>query len=355
MRTPVNPLAIWAGLLVLYVVWGTTYLGIRVAIETIPPFVMVAIRFSIAGLLLIGIVAIRERGAIRRPTRRELRDSLLVGTGLVVVGNGLVGWGEQTVATGIAALMVALMPAWAAALGRILFGDRLPVLAVIGIITGLVGIGLLSWPVDGQLALEPFGLLALLCAPIGWSLGSLYSARKATLPHQPLLATAYQMIGGAMVGLVVATLDGELARFVPAAVSDRSIVAMTYLTIVGSLLGYTTYGWLIRVAPLSRVTTYAYVNPIVAVGLGAVALGEPITGRTLIASVVIIAAVALIVTARSRGVTIRHAPDAPAAVATAAPGAADQSRPPEPAAAPVTPASGTRPATVAGEGARNTA
>lgn len=315
MRSTASPVAIWAGLLTLYLVWGTTYLGIGIAIETIPPFVMGAIRFSVAGLLLIGIVALRERGSLRRPTRRELRDSLIVGTGLVVVGNGLVGWGEQTVATGIAALLIALMPAWAALLGRILFGDRLPVLAAVGIVTGLVGIGLLSWPVDGQLALEPFGLLALLVAPIGWSLGSLYSARKAALPHQPLLATAYQMLGGAMVGLVVAALDGELARFIPAAVSDRSLIAMTYLTLVGSLVGYTTYGWLIRVAPLSRVTTYAYVNPIVAVALGAVVLGEPITPRTLIASVVIIAAVALIVTARSRGVSVRQtASDAPTPV-----------------------------------------
>jgi drug/metabolite transporter (DMT)-like permease len=308
MRKPVNPLAIWAGLLTLYLVWGTTYLGIRVAIETIPPFVMVAIRFTAAGLILLAIVAVRERGAFRRPTLRELRDSLLVGIGLVVVGNGLVGWGEQTVATGVAALLIALMPAWAAALGRILFGDRLPVLAVVGIITGLVGIALLSWPVDGQLALEPFGLLALLCAPIGWSLGSLYSARKAKLPSHPLLATAYQMIGGGIVGLLVATLDGELARFHIAAVSERSVIAMTYLTAVGSLVGYTTYGWLIRHAPLSRVTTYAYVNPIVAVALGALFLGEPISTRTLIASVVIIAAVALIVTARARGVTVRETP-----------------------------------------------
>jgi drug/metabolite transporter (DMT)-like permease len=324
MSKPVNPLAIWAGLLTLYVVWGTTYLGIRVVIETIPPFVMVAIRFTLAGLLLIGIVALRDRAALRRPTRRELRDSVLVGVGLVVVGNGLVGWGEQTIPTGIAALLIALMPAWAAALGRILFGDRLPVLAAVGIVTGLVGIALLSWPVDGELTLEPFGLLALLVAPIGWSLGSLYSARRARLPSHPLLATAYQMIGGGMVGLVVAIVDGELARFDVAAVSERSIVAIAYLTLVGSLVGYTAYGWLIRVAPLSRVTTYAYVNPIVAVALGALFLGEPVTPRTLIASVVIIGAVALIVTARARGVASRPAPEAagePAPSAALPPGA----------------------------------
>ncbi len=299
MRSTASPAAIWAGLITLYIVWGTTYLGIRVAIETIPPFVMVGSRFAFAGLLLVTITALRER-RMPRPTRRELIDGALVGAGLVAIGNGLVGFGEQTIPTGVAALLIALMPAWAAALGRILFGDRLPALAVVGIVTGLVGIAILSWPVDGQVALEPVGLLALLLAPIGWSLGSLYATKRAQLPPQPLLATGYQMIGGALVAMVLATITGELGEVSPAAISDRSLLAMLYLTIVGSLIGYTTYGWLLRVAPISRVTTYAYVNPIVAVALGAIVLSEPITPRTVIASVVIVVAVALIITARSR-------------------------------------------------------
>ena len=305
MRSHPPSLAIWSGIVALYVIWGTTYLGIAFAIQTIPPFVMIAVRFALAGVLLMGIVAVRD-GGLRRPTPRELRDSLVVGTGLVAIGNAFVGWGEQTVPTGVAALLIALMPAWVAALGRILYGDRLPRLAVVGIVTGLAGIVLLSWPTDGRLALEPYGLGALLLAPIGWSLGSLYSAKNARLPSPPLLATAYQMIGGALVGLVFAGVTGELATFSPAAVSDQSLLAMAYLTLVGSLIGYTTYGWLIRVAPLSRVTTYAYVNPIVAVALGAIVLHESITPRTLAASIVIIVAVALIVTARSRGVAVRR-------------------------------------------------
>ena len=299
MRTTASPAAIWAGLITLYIVWGTTYLGIRVAIETIPPFVMVGSRFALAGLLLVTITALRER-RLPRPSRRELIDAALVGAGLVAIGNGLVGFGEQTIPTGVAALLIALMPAWAAALGRILFGDRLPPLAVLGIVIGLVGIAILSWPVGGQVALEPVGLLALLLAPIGWSLGSLYATKRARLPPQPLLATGYQMIGGAIVAMVLATITGELGDLSPAAISDRSLLAMLYLTIVGSLIGYTTYGWLLRVAPISRVTTYAYVNPIVAVALGALVLSEPITPRTVIASVVIVVAVVLIITARSR-------------------------------------------------------
>ncbi len=301
MRATASPIAIWAGILTLYVIWGTTYLGIRIAIDTIPPFVMVASRFAIAGLLLVAIVSVRERH-LPRPGRTELRDALLVGAGLVAIGNGLVGFGELTIPTGVAALFIALMPAWAAFLGRVLFGDRLPTLAVVGIVTGLVGIAILSWPVDGQVALEPVGLTALLLAPVGWSLGSLYATKRAVMPRQPLLATGYQMLGGALVALVFAAVTGELQAFQPAAVSTDSLVAMAYLTIMGSLVGYTTYGWLLRVAPISRVTTYAYVNPIVAVALGSIVLSEPITARTVIAAVVIIVAVALIVTARSRGV-----------------------------------------------------
>jgi drug/metabolite transporter (DMT)-like permease len=316
VRATASPIAIWTGILALYVIWGTTYLGIRIVIDTIPPFVMVSSRFAIAGLLLVTMVSIRER-RWPRPTRRELRDALLVGAGLVAIGNGLVGFAELTIPSGIAALLIALMPAWAAFLGRVLFGDRLPTLAVVGIVTGVVGIAILSWPVDGQVAFDPLGLAALLLAPIGWSLGSLYATKRAVMPGQPLLATGYQMIGGALVGLLLAAVTGELFEVDPAAISNDSLLAMAYLTIVGSLVGYTTYGWLLRVAPISRVTTYAYVNPIVAVALGAVVLSEPITPRTVVAAVVIIVAVALIVTARSRGVH-RRAPEVTTVTADAA-------------------------------------
>ena len=330
MRSTASPIAIWAGILTLWVVWGTTYLGIRLAVDTIPPFIMVAVRFGTAGLLLVAFVALRERGALRPPTRVELRDSLILGALLVAIGNGLVGFGEQTIATGVAALFIALMPAWAAALARIIFGERLPTLAIFGIVIGIVGIAILSWPVEGQIALDPVGLVALLLAPIGWALGSLYSQKRAVLPRQPLLATGYQMIGGALVGLVIAALSGELATFQPAAVTDRSILAIVYLTVVGSLIGYTTYGWLLRFAPISRVTTYAYVNPIVAVVLGAIILNEPISPRTVVASIVIIVAVALIVTARTRGVHVRQAPAGAPITAPPAPAEPRTDRAPSP-------------------------
>lgn len=309
MRPGPSALAMWAGMLTLYIVWGTTYLGIAVVIETIPPYVMVAIRFLTAGLLLAAIVFVRQRGAIARPSPRQVVDSLIVGTGLVAVGNALVGVGEQTVPSGIAAVLVALMPAWLAVFGRALFGDRLPRTVVAGIVIGIVGVATLAWPTGGTGSLDPFGLAAIIVAPIGWSLGSLYSARRASLPDPPLLATAYQMIGGGLVAAVVAIVTGEAAAFDPATVSTRSLVAFVYLALVGSLVGYTTYAWLIRHAPLSRVSTYTYVNPVVAVILGALFLAEPITPRTVVAAGVIVLAVALIVTARGRLQAPRPAPE----------------------------------------------
>lgn len=300
MRPAANPLAVWAALLALYVIWGTTYLGIALVVETIPPFLMVAGRFALAGGILALIVLVRERGRVPRPTRRQLLDAVIVGTGLAVVGNGLVGVGEQTVASGIAAILVALMPAWLALFGRVLLGDRLPRVVLAGIVIGIVGVGILAWPTGGTGSLDPVGLAAIIVAPIGWSLASLYAARRATLPQPPLMSTAIQMLGGAAVAVVIALATGEVAAFDPGAVTATSALGFAYLTIVGSLVGFTTFGWLIHNAPLSRVSTYTYVNPVVAVILGAIVLSEPITPRTVVASVVIVVAVVLIVTAKGR-------------------------------------------------------
>jgi len=301
MRSTASPAAVWAGMVVLWIVWGTTYLGIALVVDTIPPFLMAATRFALAGLIL-GVVAfIRQRGALERPTRRQVRDMFIVGAGLVAVGNAFVGVGEQTIPSGIAAVMVALMPAWVAFFGRVLFRDRLPKAAIAGIVIGIVGVAILAWPAGGtDGSLDPRGLLALVLGPIGWSLGSLYAARKATPVRPSLLASSLQMLGGAAVAAVASVVTGELGRFQPSEVSSTSIAAFAYLTLVGSLVGYTTYGWLITVAPLTRVSTYTYVNPIVAVFLGSVLLSEPITPRTLVAAAVIVVAVALVVTARGR-------------------------------------------------------
>jgi drug/metabolite transporter (DMT)-like permease len=292
---------VWLGLLVLYVVWGSTYLGIAIAIETIPPFTMAAIRFLAAGVIILGIVALRRPADLRRPTIGQVRDSVVVGVLLAAVGNGFVTLGEQTVPSGIAALFIALTPVWFAVLGRIGFGDRLPRVVVFGVIIGFAGVALLAWPAGGPTgALEPVGLLLVLAAPIGWSSGSLFGARRANQPRPALLATGIQMVGGGVALTIMAVLTGEPGRFELAAVSEGSLLALAYLTLVGSLIGYSTYAWLLTAAPVSIVATYAYVNPVVAVVLGALILGEPIEPRTLVAGAIIVAAVAIIVTARGR-------------------------------------------------------
>ena len=308
MRPAASPVATWAGILVLWFVWGSTYLGIKLAIDTIPPFFMGFLRFVPAGLLLAGAIAIRHRRSFRRPSRRELIDTAIVGTALLLGGMGLVAWAEQSVPSGIAALLIALMPMWLAIFSRVLFGERLPALATVGIGLGLVGVAILAWPAGGVGDLDPAGVLALLVSPIFWSLGSLYAARRAVLPGPALFVSGLEMIAGGLALLVAAVLTGELGAFDVKAVSPESWAGLACLLLVGSLVGYTTYAWLLSVAPLPRVATYAYVNPIVAVVLGWALVGEPMSPRTLVAAAVIVAAVVLIVTARGRAATRTERP-----------------------------------------------
>ncbi len=300
MRQPASPLAIWAGLIVLYLVWGSTYLGMKLAIDTVPPFVMGFLRFVPAGLLLAGGVALRDRRSIRRPSAIQVRDASIVGAMLLLGGAGLVAWGQQTIATGIAALLIGLVPMWLAVFGRILFGERIPMLAAVGIAVGLVGVAILAWPAGDVGPLDPAGLAALIVSPMLWSLGTLYATKRALLPRPALFSTSIQMIAGGLAYLVAAVLTGQLAGFDLGAVSATSWLGIGYLVVVGSLVGFTTYAWLLTVAPLGRIATYAYVNPVVAVILGSIVLGEPLTIRTVVAAAVIVLAVALIVTARGR-------------------------------------------------------
>jgi drug/metabolite transporter (DMT)-like permease len=301
------------GLLIIYFVWGSTYIGIRLADESIPPFLMAGVRFLLAGFALL----IWEYFAIRRiphaslssdatdahdrgylPTRRQVRDSAIVGGALLLGGMGLVALGEKTVPAGVAAFQIALLPVWIAVLGRVFFGERLPRMVIVGIAVGLVGVAILVDPLGSSgPAFDPFGLFVLLCSPICWASGSLFSSHRAVLPRRPLTATGLQMVCGGTLLLLAALATGELAGFNLAAVTGRSFLGLAYLTTVGSLVGFTTYVWLLRVAPLPKVATYAYVNPIVAFVLAGLLLVEP---RTALAGAVIVAGVALIVTARGR-------------------------------------------------------
>jgi drug/metabolite transporter (DMT)-like permease len=293
---------IWLGLLVLYVVWGSTYLGIAVAVETIPPFLMAATRFLLAGAVLLGWSVARDRRSFKAPTLRQWRDSAIVGALLLGGGMGMVAYGEQTVPSGITALLIAMMPVWVAILGRVFLDERLPRLAVLGIVLGFFGVAVLIGPsaLGGSGAMEPLALAAIICSPIAWSGGSLFASHRATLPKQPLVATAAQMISGGLVLTGMSIVSGELADIHVEAFSFESWAALAYLTVIGSLLAFTVYGWLLRVAPLPLIATYAYVNPVVAVVLGAVVLSEAIELRTLVAGAVIVVAVAVIVTARGR-------------------------------------------------------
>ena len=324
---PADGRRVWLGLAVLYVVWGSTYLGIAVAVATIPPFLMAAFRFGLAGTVLLAWTI--ARGTFTWPTRRESIDTAIVGALLLGGGMGMVAWGEQSIPSGIAALLVALMPVWVAVLGRVAFGERLPRLAVVGIVIGFVGVAILVGPTatGATGALDPAGVAALVISPIAWAAGSLYASHRARLPRQPLVATGTQMVAGAIVLMTMATVSGEWVQFSPATVSGPSIAAFLYLVVIGSLLAFTVFGWLLRVAPLPFIATYAYVNPVVAVVLGTVILHEPLEPRTLIAGGVIVGAVALIVTARGRMAAPRTAAPRTGAAATAASASSASSTP----------------------------
>jgi drug/metabolite transporter (DMT)-like permease len=324
---------LWANMAVIYVVWGSTYFGIAIAIETMPPFLMAAIRFTIAGLILVAWDLVRHPEARHLPTRRQLLDSLIVGGLLLGVGNGFVVFGQSLdVPSGIAAILIAMMPLWFALLGWVYFRQRLPRLVVIAIAVGFAGTALLIWPSgEGANRFDPLGILILLLAPLGWGHGSIYSQRRAKLPPSPLTASGIQMLAGGALTFTEALIAGEPARFHPEAISGASIAALVYLIFIGSMLAYTSYAWLLRNASLSLVSTYAYVNPVVAVGLGTLFLGEQLSVRTIVASIVILAAVAIIVTARGRlpaepAKEAGAAPDGPPARESQLPGAAAVSR-----------------------------
>jgi drug/metabolite transporter (DMT)-like permease len=302
---------VWAALVTVYILWGSTYLGILIAIRTFPPFLMLAARFGIAGLLLY-VWSIRKGDRVGdRPGWRQWRAALIVGGALLLVGNGAVAWSEQRVTTGVASLIVATVPLWMALFDRVATGQRLSRKAVLGLGIGLAGAALLANPF-GKGHVNVYGALALVLGSMSWAAGSIYS-RRAALPSRPLVGASMEMIAaGALFGLL-ALATGE-----PGAVhhiSGESFLALGYLIVLGSLIGFTAYVWLLRNAPTTLVSTYAFVNPAVAVFLGWAIVSEPIGPRVLIAATMIIAAVALIVGAKPR--TRRRAARAPVAAVPA--------------------------------------
>jgi drug/metabolite transporter (DMT)-like permease len=284
-------LNVWLALGTVYVVWGSTYLAIAVAVQTLPPLFYSGIRFATAGVLLAAWLAFRRVDL--RITRRELGGAAVVGTLLLAGGNGLVNVGERTVPSGVAALIVASIPLWIV-LYRMIAREHVGRDLLAGVLLGLAGVAILVVPGGLNGTIDPVGALTLFGATLSWALGTFLSPRLST-PHHALVSTAYQMISGGVVLIVVALGGGELAHVDPAKISVQSLVAFGYLVLFGSLIAYSAYTWLLQNASVTLVSTYAFVNPVIAVVLGAVILVEPITPTTVLGAAVIVAAVAFIV------------------------------------------------------------
>jgi drug/metabolite transporter (DMT)-like permease len=290
--------AVWAALGAVYVVWGSTYLAIRVTVRTIPPLMSASVRFLIAGALLYAWAISRGERNTDRPLAVHWRSAAIIGTAMLFGGNGLVSLAEQTVPSSLAALLLATIPLWMVLIRGLVLRERVVWREVAGLLIGFGGIVLLVDPFGGGQA-DLVGVGLLLLAALSWASGSLF-ARRAPLPGRALVGTAMQMLAGGGVLAVVSTVSGELGDLDLAAVSGESLLGLAYLIVFGSWVGFAAYVWLLRSARTSLVSTYAYVNPVVAVFLGWAILGEAITGRTLIAGGVIVAAVALIVSAQGR-------------------------------------------------------
>ena len=304
---PASRTALWLGFATIYLVWGSTYLAIRVAVETLPPFLMAGARFLTAGSLLYGWLWLTRK---IRPTPRQWFDNAVVGALLLLFGNGLVSWAEQSIPSGIATLLISIGPLFIVlgdwlvlAVGRDATRGARPTAATLaGIVLGVGGLVLLVAPslrAGAAVPLDPWRVGGILFACLAWSAGSIFT-RYARRPAEPLTAAALQMLTGGLWLVLVAGALGEPARFDLAHASVHSLAAWGYLVVVGSLVGFTTFVWLMKHSTPARVSTYAYVNPIVAVFLGWLLLDEPIGPRLLLASAIIIAGVAIITAQKNR-------------------------------------------------------
>jgi drug/metabolite transporter (DMT)-like permease len=295
--------AVWIALGAVYLLWGTTYLAIRVVNQTIPPLLAASTRFLIAGGIMYATTVRHGDREGDRPTPRHWRAAFVAGAALLLGGNGGVVWAERTIPSGLAALIVAIVPLWMALIDRVLLAHRPTPLVGLGLLAGFGGTALLLGASErGHIDLP--GMLVAVGASLFWAAGSLYS-RDAPMPKRPLVGVGMEMLCGGALLLIVATATGELAQVHPERFSPASILALGHLIVFGSLVGFGSYVWLLRNAPTSLVSTYAYVNPVVAVLLGWAILGEQITPRTVIAGAIVLASVALILGAKEP----RPAPD----------------------------------------------
>jgi drug/metabolite transporter (DMT)-like permease len=295
---------IWLALIIVYITWGSTYLAIRFAVESIPPFLMAGTRFLIAGSL---VYVWRRLAGDPSPSRLQWRSSVMIGLLLLLGGNGGLSWAEQYLPSGFAALIVATIPLWMVLVDAFWPGGMLPNWqTTLGVLLGLAGIVILVGPAvvtSSHSRLEFLGVIALLLASLSWAVGSIYS-RKANLPKSAFLGTGMEMLSGSIGLFLVGTLLGEWNRLDLSSITSRSLAGLGYLIAVGSLMGFAAYTWLLRVAPISLVATYAYVNPVIAIILGSILAQEALTPNILFSTLIIL--ISVIVINHGRSTAVKH-------------------------------------------------
>jgi drug/metabolite transporter (DMT)-like permease len=290
---------VWLALATIYVVWGSTFLAVTIVVRDLPPFLSMGIRHLAAGTILLAWALPRGYRARDPIGRRQIAAGFVLGGALFLAGHGGLAWAQQTVPSGVAALLIGSVPLWMAVLDRVTFGKRLHRSANLGLVIGFVGLAFLVDPF-GAGSVDRLGAVVALLSAFAWAAGSLYS-RGAPLPGRPLVSAGLAALCGGILLVIVAGASGEFgdARF-----AWEAVLAVAYLVVFGTLIGFTAYVWLLRVAPTSLVSTYAYVNPIVAVVLGWALLGEGITVQMALAAAAIVFSVALIL--RSSGAALER-------------------------------------------------
>ncbi len=313
------PVTAAAALAAVYLIWGSTYLAIAVAVRDLPPLLMLSFRFLIAGGALYAWSIRRGDREGDRPRLRHWRSALVVGGLLLFVDSGAVAWAEQRIDTGLAALLTATIPLWLVGMDGIVTGKRLGAGAVAGMAVGLLGVALLVGPSASGLDLP--GVAAVLGGTVAWAGGSLY-ARSAPLPRRRNVAAGMEMLAASVLLGITGVATGELGRVHPTHVSIAALAAIGYLVVFGSLVAYRAYGWLLLNVPTKVASTHAYVNPVIAVLLGSVFLGEPITAVTVLAGALVVLSVVLLI-----GLPKRERPPAiPSSIRLTTPALADFSR-----------------------------
>jgi len=289
---------IWTALGIVYIVWGSTYFAIKISVETMPPLLSAGLRFTVAGLLLGSILALR-RTQLRVPWR-EARAALIIGVMLLACGVGVVTLAETRIDSSVAAMIAGSVPLQVI-LWRTLAREHVATATKIAAVVGIGGLALIIGPAGISGGSAAIGLAIMLCGSIAWSTGSFIS-RRMPLPKDPFVATVYEMIGGGLVLMVAALAVGEGGDLSTEAISAASFAAWAYLAIFGSLVAFTAYAWLLHHAPISQVVTHQYVNPVVAIILGSVFLGESHDLATVVGALIVIAAVFATIKSESRGV-----------------------------------------------------